>query len=149
MDLWKCGVGLVACLAVGCGSEIDRADVSGTVTFAGKPLAYGRIMFMPVSKEKLAPTGEAEIVDGRYDTTLPGGRGIVPGPHQVRITGYQQRPLDVPDDETLPTLTDPPLFDGYVTKADLKPGQNDFDVPESAKGTGLSNNSPAPRANDP
>lgn len=149
MNLRMCGIGLAACLAAGCGSEVDRQDVSGKVTFAGQPIAYGHIMFMPESTEKLAPTGEAEIIDGHYDTSEPGGAGIIPGPHQVRITGYQQRPPEVSSDETAPVKSEPPLFDGYSTKADLKAGENDFDVPESAKGTGLSNNAPRRRVNEP
>lgn len=142
-------ISFATCLAIGCQSEVDRQDVSGNVTFVGKPVAYGRIMFMPESKEKLAPTGEAEIVDGRYDTSLPGGKGVILGPHRVRITAYEQRPPDAPDDETLPSLSEPPIVDGYVTKADLKPEGNDFDVPASAKGTSSLNSAPAPSANDP
>jgi hypothetical protein len=136
-------------LATGCGSEVDRQDISGQVTFAGKPIGYGQIMFMPETKAKLAPTGEAEIVDGRFDTSLPGGRGIIPGPHQVRVTAYAQRPPEPSDDETLPTLSDPPIFVGYVLKADVKAGENSFDVPEDAKGFGLGTGQPTRRANDP
>jgi len=146
LRIWAIGV---TCLAIGCQSEVDRQDVSGTVTFAGKPVAYGRIMFIPATQAKLAPTGEAEIIDGHFDTSLPGGKGVVPGPHRVRISGYQQRPMDAPDDETLPSLSEPPIFDGYVTEVDLKAGENNFEVPESAKGTGTVDNVPTPRANDP
>lgn len=112
---------IVASLAIGCGSDVDRRDVSGEVTFAGQPIAFGQIMFMPESKEKLAPTGEAEIVDGRFDTSSPGGRGIIPGSHQVRVTAYAERPPESSDDETAPSLAPPPLFAGYAFKADVKP----------------------------
>jgi hypothetical protein len=139
----------LASLVIGCGSEVDRKDLSGQVTFAGKPIAYGQIMFMPETKAKLAPTGEAEIVDGRFDTSAPGGRGIIPGPHQVRVTAYAARPPEAPDDETLPSLDDPPIFSGYVFKADVKAGENSFDVPEEAKGFGLGTGQPTRRANDP
>lgn len=133
---------LSAC--VGCGSDIDRDDVAGNATFAGQPIVYGTVDFVPdTSKGHSGPAGTAEIVDGKYDTAL-GGQGIVPGPHLVRVTAYEQRPMGL-DDETLPVLpglATAPLFFNYPIEADVAGGTYDFDVPEEAGGTDSSKSAP-------
>ena len=58
-------------LLAGCGESL--ATVSGTVTFAGQPLAKGQIQFTPTSG---APVG-APIVVGKYTTQLPPGEVTV------------------------------------------------------------------------
>jgi len=67
--------GLVVCLALGCGGK-PVATVSGLVTYQGKPLSKGRVVFINVTGE----SGTGEIgPDGRY--TLQVG----PGTCQVSI----------------------------------------------------------------
>jgi hypothetical protein len=119
---------------VGCGgSDLKLTDVSGKATFGGKAIGYGLIEFFPdTAKGHKGPAGSAEIVDGQYDTRKA-GRGIVPGPHHVRITGYDQRPAPAPADETQPYEATPALFAGYTTEADLTEATKDFEVPEAAK----------------
>jgi len=82
---------LLTCLAlvwlVGCGSEEGpaRTDISGKVMFAGKPAPGGSIIFTPDHAQgNSGPQGTAAIVDGQYDSSK-NGRGIVGGPHEVRI----------------------------------------------------------------
>ncbi len=80
-------------MTAGCGGDdkgVKRYNVSGTVTFEGKPVPFGTIMFSPDSaKGNKGPQGIATIVDGKYDTA--NGRGIVGGPHQIAITGANEK----------------------------------------------------------
>jgi hypothetical protein len=105
---------------VGCGSS--GSDVSGEVTFAGKPVPAGRIYFNPdFSKNNNGPQGFAEIIDGRFDTRA-GGHPACGGPTVVLIRGNDGG-------------SDPvPLFDGYQVALDLPTAASvqEFAVPESA-----------------
>lgn len=114
----------------GCGgaSGPERYELSGTVQFQGKPVPAGQIVFEPdSSKGNVGPQGMAEIREGKYDTR-DGGRGMVGGPHVVRIRGYDRLSLD----EMHPPQ---PLFPEYETTVDLskEDGVYDFDVPAGAK----------------
>lgn len=114
--LWL-GAGLVGC--GGRGDATKRFDLSGSVTFDGKAVPAGTILFEPdSSKGNKGPAGFAKIADGRFDTAA-GGKGTIGGPHVVRITGS--------DEAT--------LFSDYVTQADLpkEKSTKDFEVPASAK----------------
>jgi hypothetical protein len=75
---------------------------------------------------------------------------VLPGPHLVRITGYEERPVSSTD-ETVPSTSKPPLFFGYTIEADLFSDEQDFEVPASAKGFDLlkSGAKPASGRSDP
>ncbi|QEL17957.1 hypothetical protein [Limnoglobus roseus] len=72
----------------GCGGTLDNTThVSGTVTFDGKPLPAGMIVFEPdPAKGNRGQQGHADIKDGRFDTRSS-GKGVAIGPQVVRITG--------------------------------------------------------------
>lgn len=71
----------------GCGGGgPDLYNLSGNVTFQGKPVPKGEIQFIPI-KGNEGPAGRAEITDGKYDTATK-GKGTVGGPHRVVITGF-------------------------------------------------------------
>jgi hypothetical protein len=57
--------------ALGCGPDLKLADVSGTITFEGKPVEKGAITFFPIAGN--APTAGASIVDGEYKAQVPFG----------------------------------------------------------------------------
>jgi len=105
----------------------QRFDVSGNVTYKNQPLPRGTIQFQPDSaKGNSGPAANAEIVDGKYDTTMQ-GTGTVGGPHLVVIQGFDGNAR--PDDE-LPLGM--PLFSDYQTSADLPKSAGetvDFEVP--------------------
>lgn len=146
--LWSI-LGLLS--VAGCaGSELALENLHGKATFAGDPIVYGSIEFVPDSeKGHKGPAGAAEIVEGTYDTRK-GGRGVVSGPHKVRITAYQEKPPPDHQDETVPSTAKPPLFAGYTIEAELSGGQKDFDVPESAKGFDIYKSAaPQRSANEP
>jgi hypothetical protein len=86
--LWAAGTFLAALAVIGCSSEEKLYDVSGTVTFEGKPIPKGLIFFDPDStKGETGPQGFANIVDGKFSTT-PEGKGVRGGSYVVRVNGY-------------------------------------------------------------
>jgi hypothetical protein len=123
-------------LALGCGGD-GTNRVSGKVTFKGQPVPAGKIYFMPDgSKGNTGPTGYADIKDGVYDTSSPGGRGAPAGAVIIAIEGI--------DPSGPPAKADPSgevttrvLFPRYETAADLPASSStkDIDVPaEAARG---------------
>jgi len=119
---------LGAALFAGCGGE-RIYNVSGTVTFQGKPVPVGHIVFEPdASAGNSGPASYAQIKYGRYDTRGSDGRGSVGGPHLVRIEGRD----GIPRGELLNGL---PLFREYNTKVDLPKAdaKQNFEVPSSER----------------
>lgn len=74
----------------GCSSEEKLYDVSGTITFEGKPIPKGLIFFDPETTKGTPGTqGFANIEEGKYDTSKKGkGRGIRGGTYSIRISGF-------------------------------------------------------------
>jgi hypothetical protein len=103
-------------------------QLSGTVTFAGKPVPAGTILFEPdVAKGNRGPAGFATIRDGKFDTR-EGGKGTVGGPHTARITGMEAPlPEGVPVEEARVKS----LFSEYAAPVDLpkEDATHDFEVP--------------------
>ncbi|NLE36404.1 MAG: hypothetical protein GX621_00095 [Pirellulaceae bacterium] len=77
---------------VGCGKTdtgTPRVDVRGSVTWKGRPVPAGYVLFSPdASRNNSGPQGMATIVDGAYDTRGADGRAPVPGPVIVTINGF-------------------------------------------------------------
>lgn len=126
-------------LVVGCGnSEPQPSNIQGTATFAGKPIVYGQLQLIPdASKQMSGPAGEAEIIDGKFDTSLS-GRGVFLGPYEIRVTAWEERPAPSSTDETAVSQAKAPLFHGYTVKQVITAEGNVIDVPEAAKGYGVS-----------
>ena len=127
-----CGVFLavvIAWLTAGCGGSGGpaRYDLSGKVSYGGKPVPAGRIVFEPDgAKGNSGPASYAEIHDGRY--AAPRGKGTVGGPHRVRIAGFDGHGAGESPEGA-------PLFSEYRTTAKLptQDGTRDFDVPATHK----------------
>ena len=123
---------LISCCALipltgfGCGGSEDgpkRYEVTGSLTVAGKPVPAGMIIFEPDSeKGNSGPGGIADILEGKYKTKPD--KGIVGGPHTVRIIGYTEPHLRGQPEPDL-------LFPEYRVTVDF-PTENDitrdFDV---------------------
>jgi hypothetical protein len=79
-----------AALLSGCGDPEKLYDVSGTITFEGKPIPKGLIFFDPdPAKGTPGNQGFANIENGKYDTAVRGkGKGIRGGWYQIRISGF-------------------------------------------------------------
>lgn len=120
---------LAGCAASGSDSVIH---VRGTVTYKGKPLPLGMIIFEPdPSRGNTGPQGHAAIKDGQFDTRMS-KKGTAMGPLIVRITG---------GDGVNPEPFTPYgnlLFDEYSTKVELSRDQPElsFDVPASKRPSG-------------
>ena len=110
----------------GCGRDDGRDALSGSVTFDGKPLVYGEVVFRPAQ----GPEGSATVRDGEYSTD-DGGQGITKGSNTVIITGYAAEPASNTD-ETKASEAAPPLFSGYQQQADLNSATFDIAVPKDA-----------------
>lgn len=83
--------GLVLGLVIlaGCGESGEKLhQVSGTVTYDGKPIPKGLIFFDPdASKGTGGMQGFANILDGKYNTAVE-GQGIRGGTYEVRVNGF-------------------------------------------------------------
>ena len=117
----------------GCGSAGGpaRFDLSGTVTYAGKPLPAGYLVFSPdTSQGNKGPGAQADIKDGRYQT--PAGQGTIGGPHVVTISGFDGVAFG---DGPAKNPMGKPLFTSCQVKADLpkEAGTQDFTVPPGGK----------------
>jgi hypothetical protein len=109
--------------ATGCNQNAGppRYKLSGEVKFAGQPIPSGTIIFTPDSSQgNSGPQGIAIIKDGKYDTTLPEGKGIGGGPTIIHITGQS------PDQHQ--------VICEFEEKTDLpkQDSQHNIDVPATA-----------------
>jgi len=117
----------VAALPSGCGGAKVH-HLSGTVSFKGKPVPTGHIVFEPdTAAGNTGSPAYAKIKDGHYDTRAE-GQGTLGGPHIVQIHGRD----GIPRGELVSGL---PLFPDYTTKVDLPKQETtqDFEVPDTAK----------------
>jgi len=82
---------ILVAVAAGCGRRgPERFRVSGTVSFAGRPVALGRVIFEPdAARGNDGPQGFAPIENGRFDTAAPHCKGAIGGPLVVRIDGFE------------------------------------------------------------
>ncbi|TVP95392.1 MAG: hypothetical protein EA381_18845 [Planctomycetaceae bacterium] len=123
-------------LCVGCGPDGNR--ISGMVTFDGKPVPAGKIYFTPdSSKGNSGPTGFADIVNGAYDTNLPGGRGAHSGAMIVAIEGIDPGAAPTSGEASGEDVTATVLFARHEMSLEIAPGDTvqDIEVPlEAAKG---------------
>jgi hypothetical protein len=137
-------LGLVACAVLlptpACSTKApSRFDLSGTVTFKGRPVPAGVVAINPdLSKGNDGPQGLAEIRGGRFDTrTL--AKGAPSGPVILIIDGFDGVPL--PE-----SPYGKPLFAGYKLRVELPKEASDqiIDVPDSAAAGGKQAIGPPP-----
>lgn len=115
---------LSACAAVAVTGCWDRgfAEVSGTVTAAGKPVAGAFIVFTPDRKDEVRGVGSTDK-DGRYRILRPGSKFGAPlGKNTVSVHGGD-------------TGREIPAALGTKSQltCDVHPGKNVFDVEIPAK----------------
>lgn len=134
MIRWRFPCACACCFAllllVGCGSDgPPRYGVHGTVTFDGQPIPKGFIKLLPdASQGNDGPGGGAPIENGKYAT--PSGKGIIGGPHVVRIVGFDGVPTAMGGEELADGKS---LFPPYETTINFpkEDAQQDFNVPKS------------------
>ncbi|UUO04823.1 hypothetical protein M4951_15670 [Blastopirellula sp. J2-11] len=71
---------------LGCsgGDSLDRREVRGSVTHAGKPVQDGTITLFPLGEGMVA---SGKIENGYYE--IPRYQGPIPGEYRVELTGLQ------------------------------------------------------------
>jgi len=118
--------GLLTLVLCGCAERgPQRFELSGKVTYAGKPVPAGRILLTPDREAKNeGPRGVANIENGRFET-LP-DKGTVGGPHVVMIVGGDGKPVGG-------TPYGAALFPPYRVTVDIpkSAATMDFDVPHA------------------
>ena len=113
---------------VGCSGEKPTTQLTGTVTFKGKPVPAGYINFMPDSSKKVY--GEIRMVrikDGNFATQEGNANGVFPGESIISISGFDGKPLDYyPDGKQ--------IFNPWQTTGTVPTGKGkmEFTVPDSA-----------------
>ncbi len=112
---------LLPLLLAGCGGGPVNYQVSGTVTYDGKPVPVGEVVFEPdTSKGNNGPGSVADIKDGKYTTTS--GKGVVGGAYIIRVTGFDG------------VMTNPEasygavLFPQYEERVDLPEGTTEKNI---------------------
>ena len=127
-------VGIAIFFIVGClrNDGLVTAPVTGKVTYKGKPLPNGTIMFVP--SEGPAATGEIGS-DGTYRLSTGSIDGAVLGSHKVSITALADIGGALPEQRnpTPPSLL-PAKYLSHETSgltAEVKKGKNEviFDLP--------------------
>jgi hypothetical protein len=92
----------IAVISAGCFSN-SNGTVSGKVTFNGKPLDKGQVMFSPTGAT--GGTAGGEIVAGKYEVA-----DITPASYQVTVAATPEVKIVMPGDpETKRALTDEEL----------------------------------------
>ena len=88
----RCALSFFVVLVVGMGcakSDSGIYHVSGRVTHHSQPVPTGFIFFDPdTSKQNRGPQGFALIKAGKFTTDSEYGRGVVGGPHHMRVGGF-------------------------------------------------------------
>ena len=120
----------------GCGGQDGplRFDLSGTVTYNGKPVPFGYIEFAPDTIQgNRGPGTSAAIRNGQYSTMA--GRGTIGGPHVATIYGFDNvasQKAKGPQGQQIFNQMGKPLFAAADIKADLpkQTAVHDFLVPK-------------------
>jgi hypothetical protein len=90
-----------------------RYQLSGTVTYNDQAIPQGTLLFEPdTERGNSGPGVLVEFKDGHYRTQR--GKGVVGGPHRVRITGF-----DGKGDDRGESMRGRPLFREQVQVIDL------------------------------
>jgi hypothetical protein len=129
---------LVGLAVLGCGSDtgLDLAYVRGKVTFDGKPVPNGTVIFEPdASKNTTGPTAMGTINrDGEFVmSSSSGGDGAVVGFHKVAIIGLEAEPITAGDQAPPPSPEADSL--GYL-KGKAKAAQQSSKKARTAEKTG-------------
>ena len=122
-------LGAVLVLTAGCSKQGRKlGQLSGKVTFKGKPVPAGYVSFTPDgSGGNLGNVKVAQIKDGFFDTSVESDPGILPGPTIIRIAGFDGKKLKG-------FSQGKQIFNPHEVRFTVPEGTStqDFDVPNSA-----------------
>jgi hypothetical protein len=115
---------LFAVLGCNRNSGPARYDLTGRITYDGKPVPAGYILFAPdKSKGNDGPGADAEIKDGVYRTRP--GQGTVGGPHIITVNGFDGKPVG---QGPIVNPMGNALFTNVQISADLPKASADHDI---------------------
>jgi hypothetical protein len=128
-------VAVAALVPLACGpTGPGMAQVSGKVTYAGKPVPKGVITFVPVAPDGRNATGQIQP-DGSYQLqTENPGDGALLGEYKVTVYAHDEPVLDyIPPKPVPPKILTPTKYekpDPSGLKATVKSGSNriNFDL---------------------
>lgn len=129
--------GMLGMLLTGCGENLSRYPVTGKVTYLGKEVEMGSIMFEPEeSVGKLAPTCYAAIENGAYKTLA--AESPTKGAYKVHVMVMDKekaRPASDSAKSSQPIVLRPAQRSEYVVSVEIPPpgGKLDIDVPAEEK----------------
>ena len=106
-------------LLAGCNQRPPTAPVSGVVTYRGKPLTHGSIMFQPDA----GPPGRSVIgPDGTFTLwTFEEGDGAIVGRHRVRVVSFDEsKKGDATQKETTTGSSLIPQWYAYIRSSGLE-----------------------------
>lgn len=117
----------VLLVLLGCDSAPPMAQISGSVTFKGKPIPAGNVTFTPDVNASGGKLRMFTVKDGKFDSSKEQDPGIVPGNYDVTIAGYDgvQIPMYFQGKQIFNAVQDK-----YVVPAGKS--TKDFSVPDSA-----------------
>jgi hypothetical protein len=129
-------LGLAVALASGCGQTgLPRGAVKGRVTIGDKPLASGRVLFLPQSPSP-GPVVSAAVTGGQFE--LSRSDGPIAGVHRVEVEANLDLGFAIDDELAfarrgggpLPSNPVPPEFNRRSQLTlEVKPGeQHTFDI---------------------
>jgi hypothetical protein len=125
-------VSLALSALFGCSSnEFARHELSGNVSYQGKPVPAGYLVLKPDrSKGNQGVAAQTDIRHGLYH--LPANRGTIGGPHIVMVSGFDGEPV------TIDGVINPngkPLFAAYQMTINLPKATatHDIQVPATPK----------------
>jgi hypothetical protein len=121
----------IAIVAAGCGNHRNLAFVSGKVTYHGKPLQFGSVMFQPESGQ---PATAAIQPDGTFTMATRGeGDGASVGKNRVRVSCFESqspsyKPANGPGELSLGKSLIPQKYSSYETSGitvEVRSGTNE------------------------
>lgn len=116
---------LIAVLCGGCSGRggLERAVMFGTVTYNGKPIAAGRIKFVPDVRSQV-PSITANIANGEYKADLHGGVPV--GTFKIEIEAYANTPA-TPQPMWIPENCLPKRFNANSSiRITIEPGSREI-----------------------
>ncbi len=125
---------LAVSILAGCGPRprVVRYALEGLVTIAGEPVPVGSIRIEPdTSRGGYGPGAIADITNGRFK--VPKHRGVVSGPHLVRIVAFEAPASPVTPGGDSPPLK--PLGPEHVEQVDIDPKKPklNIDLPDARR----------------
>ena len=106
---------MLSCAVAGCGPSNGLYSVTGQVTYQGKPLEHGSIVF--ISPKSRQVTADIEVGEILNVTTIAANDGIAPGEYMVAVTS-RDRSEKYKDSMTPPSVI--PVRYADVATSDLK-----------------------------